>query len=219
MSSGLRARLPWRARAQYLLSATYFLSGWTLLLYMSLPVVRLLFGVQPLARITADQFLIHFAPYYCGALATVALAGSGTYTFGAFALATSNFWIHIYATLGALARRGKRFTTRSALVPLSLPASQAAVTFTRLKLSVRLGSRARGTAKKVGGSLFFANVAGTTDALVRPTPQGADASFVLRGRKSPRRTKAPTGQRRDCGRCCSTRTKTSSRKRCRRSGP
>ena len=105
----LRSRLPWRARAQYLLSATYFLSGWTLLLYMSLPVVRLLFGIQPLARITADQFLIHFAPYYCGALGAVALAGSGTYTFGAFALASSSFWIHVQATLGALFRRTARF--------------------------------------------------------------------------------------------------------------
>jgi hypothetical protein len=105
----LRARLPWRTRIQYLLSATYFLSGWTLLLYMSLPVVRLLFGLQPLASITADQFLIHFAPYYCGALGAVALAGSGTYTFGAFALASSSFWIHVQATIGAVLRRAATF--------------------------------------------------------------------------------------------------------------
>jgi cellulose synthase (UDP-forming) len=105
----VRSRLPWRTRIQYLLSATYFLSGWTLLLYMSLPVVRLLFGLQPLARISADQFLIHFAPYYCGALGAVSLAGSGTYTFGAFALASSSFWIHIQATIGAVLRRAARF--------------------------------------------------------------------------------------------------------------
>ena len=105
----LRARLPWRARAQYLLSACYFLSGWTLLLYMSLPVIRLLFGIQPLAQITADQFLLHFAPYYCGALAAVALAGWGTYTFGAFALSACSFWIHVQATVGAITRRAARF--------------------------------------------------------------------------------------------------------------
>ena len=105
----LRARLPWRTRAQYLLSASYFLSGWTLLLYMALPVLRLLFGLQPLASVDANQFLIHFAPYYCGALAAVALAGSGTYTFGAFALSASNFWIHVQATIGALLRRAVRF--------------------------------------------------------------------------------------------------------------
>ena len=105
----LRSRLPWRARMQYLLSATYFLSGWTLVLYMSLPVIRLLFGIQPLAGITANQFLIHFAPYYCGALGAVALAGSGTYTFGAFALSACNFWIHVQATIGALLGRAARF--------------------------------------------------------------------------------------------------------------
>ena len=37
----LRARLPWRLRLQYLLSATYFLSGLTLVVYMSLPVARI----------------------------------------------------------------------------------------------------------------------------------------------------------------------------------
>ncbi len=105
----LRSRLPWRARIQYLLSATYFLSGWTLLLYMSLPVIRLLFGVQPLASITANQFLIHFAPYYLGALAAVALAGSGTYTFSAFALSACSFWIHVQATIGAVFHRAARF--------------------------------------------------------------------------------------------------------------
>jgi cellulose synthase/poly-beta-1,6-N-acetylglucosamine synthase-like glycosyltransferase len=105
----LRSRLPWRTRLQYLLSAGYFLSGWTLLLYMSLPVIRLLFGIQPLAQITADQFLLHFAPYYCGALAAVALAGWGNYTFGAFALSACSFWIHVQATIGAITRRAARF--------------------------------------------------------------------------------------------------------------
>jgi cellulose synthase/poly-beta-1,6-N-acetylglucosamine synthase-like glycosyltransferase len=105
----LRSKLPWRLRIQYLLSATYFLSGFTLLIYMSLPVIRILFGIQPLAASTADQFLLHFAPYYCAALATVALAGSGTYTFNAFALAAGSFWIHIQALFTALLRRPARF--------------------------------------------------------------------------------------------------------------
>jgi cellulose synthase (UDP-forming) len=105
----LRARIPWRLRLQYLLSSTYFLTGWTLVVYMSLPVIRILTGEQPLAAATADQFLLHFAPYYCAALATVALAGSGTYTFNAFALAAGSFWIHIQATLTGLLRRPARF--------------------------------------------------------------------------------------------------------------
>jgi cellulose synthase/poly-beta-1,6-N-acetylglucosamine synthase-like glycosyltransferase len=107
--SVLRARLPWRLRLQYLLSATYFLSGLTLLVYMSLPVTRILLGAQPLAAATADQFLLHFAPYYCGALATVAMAGYGTYTFEAFALASGSFWIHVQAAINTLLRRPARF--------------------------------------------------------------------------------------------------------------
>src|SRR5262249_41814993 len=105
----LRARLPWRLRAQYLLSSTYFLSGLTLVIYMSLPVIRMLTGAQPLAAATADQFLLHFAPYYCGALATVAMAGYGTYTFDAFALAAGSFWIHVQAAINTLLHRKARF--------------------------------------------------------------------------------------------------------------
>ena len=105
----LRSKLPWRVRLQYLLSSTYFLSGLTLLIYMSLPVVRILTGAQPLAAATADQFLLHFAPYYVGALATVALAGYGTYTYEAFALASGSFWIHIQAAINSLLRRPTRF--------------------------------------------------------------------------------------------------------------
>jgi cellulose synthase (UDP-forming) len=105
--SVLRARLPGRVRAQYLLSSMYFLSGWTLLIYMTFPVVRILSGAQPIAAGSADQFLIHFVPYFLVALGAVALAGAGSYTFSAFALSASTFWIHVQATLRALVgRRG-----------------------------------------------------------------------------------------------------------------
>jgi cellulose synthase (UDP-forming) len=105
----LCARLPWRLRLQYLLSASYFLTGWTLLVYMALPVIRILTGLQPLASVSADQFLLHFAPYFIVALSTVALAGAGSYTFGAFALASASFWIHVHAAIAACLRRPARF--------------------------------------------------------------------------------------------------------------
>jgi cellulose synthase (UDP-forming) len=105
----LRARLPWRLRLQYLLSASYFLSGWTVLIYMTLPVTRLVTGAQPVAGASASQFLTHFAPYFAAALLTVATAGAGTYTFAAFCLATASFWIHVQATLSATLRRRHRF--------------------------------------------------------------------------------------------------------------
>jgi cellulose synthase (UDP-forming) len=105
----LRARLPWRLKVQYVLSASYFLSGWTVLVYMSFPVVRLLTGAQPLAGINAPEFLLHFAPYFAVALTTAALAGAGAYTFAAFALAAASFWIHVLSTVFTVLRRKGSF--------------------------------------------------------------------------------------------------------------
>jgi len=105
----VRARLPWKLRAQYLLSATYFLSGWTVLVYMTLPVVRILTGAQPLAGASSDQFLLHFAPYFSAALLMVATAGAGSYTYSAFCLAVASFWIHVCASLSMLRRGSARF--------------------------------------------------------------------------------------------------------------
>jgi cellulose synthase (UDP-forming) len=87
----LRTKLPVVQKLQHLLSASYFLTGWTVLLYMSLPVIRIATGEQPIAGAGADQFLIHFAPYFGLALLAVALAGAGTYTWRAFALAFSSW--------------------------------------------------------------------------------------------------------------------------------
>lgn len=105
----LRAKLPLKLKAQYLLSGLYFLSGWTVLIYMSFPVIRLLGGGQPIGGIDAPEFLLHFAPYFAVALTTAALAGAGSYTFAAFALAAANFWIHVLATVYTVLRRSGSF--------------------------------------------------------------------------------------------------------------
>jgi cellulose synthase (UDP-forming) len=103
----LRSSLPARLKAQYALSAGYFLTGWTVLIYMMFPVVRLLTGAQPLAATTADQFLGHFAPYFGLSLLAVTALGGGAYTFKAFALQAASFWIHVQSTvLTVLGRRG-----------------------------------------------------------------------------------------------------------------
>ena len=101
----LRPGCRWRKKLQYLLSASYFLSGWTVLVYLSLPVIRILTGAQPLAGAAADSFLAAFAPYFALSLATVASVGGGTYTFAAYSLATSTFWIHVHATIRCCARQ------------------------------------------------------------------------------------------------------------------
>jgi cellulose synthase (UDP-forming) len=102
LSTAARSRLPFRQKAQFLLSSLFFLTGWTYLIYMALPVVRILGGQQALASATAAQFLAHFAPYFCASMLTVAVAGQGCYSFAGFALMEASFWIHVSSTLRTL---------------------------------------------------------------------------------------------------------------------
>lgn len=105
----LRSVLPWRVRIQYVLSSMFFLTGWTFLVYMALPVIRLLTGAQPVAEASADQFLLHFLPYFGGAILSVAIAGEGRYSFEAFTLMAANFWVHVHASVRTMLRRPGRF--------------------------------------------------------------------------------------------------------------
>jgi cellulose synthase (UDP-forming) len=105
----LAARLPLKVRLNYLLSAGFWLTGWTVLVYVSFPIVRILTGEQPVAVASADQFLVHWAPYFAAALATVALSARGSYTFSAFALMSASFWIHVQASLLTFLRRRGTF--------------------------------------------------------------------------------------------------------------
>jgi cellulose synthase (UDP-forming) len=105
----LRSALPMRQKVQYLLSSMFFLTGWTYVVYMALPVVRIVGGQQALAGATAAQFLAHFVPYFTFCMLTVAVAGQGSYTFGAFSLMEASFWIHVGASFSTLLRRRKGF--------------------------------------------------------------------------------------------------------------
>lgn len=108
----IRAELPLKIRMQYLFSSLFFLSGWTFALYMTIPVIRIFTGAQPLNGATAAQFLLHFAPYFCISLLAVAVAGAGTYTFDAFALLIASFWIQIASTVFVvLGRKGSFVVT------------------------------------------------------------------------------------------------------------
>jgi cellulose synthase (UDP-forming) len=148
----LRARLPLSMKAQYLLSSMYFLTGWTVLIYMALPVIRILTGRQPLAAANADQFLVHFGPYFGLALATVAVAGAGKYTFRAFTLAAASFWVHVAATFAVLLRRRGRFV----VTPKSGTGERQplAVWPTLLAILVLAGAAAYGLAHSRGPAMF-----------------------------------------------------------------
>jgi cellulose synthase (UDP-forming) len=99
IGTAIRARLPFRLRLQYLHASLFFLTGWTILLYVSLPAVRIFTGAQPFNGSTSSQMLLYFAPYYAISLVAVAAAGGGSYTFDAYCLFIANFWIQIVATV------------------------------------------------------------------------------------------------------------------------
>ena len=98
----IRANIPFRIRLQYLHSCLFFLTGWTILLYLSLPVIFIFTGAQPFNGSTSTEMLLYFAPYYIISLVVVAAAGGGSYTFEAYCLYIANFWIQIAATIYVL---------------------------------------------------------------------------------------------------------------------
>jgi cellulose synthase (UDP-forming) len=174
----VRARLPWRLRAQYLLSGVYWLSGWTVLIYMSFPVIRIVAGVQPLDHLTAPLFLLHFAPYFVVALSTAALASGGSYTFTALALTSASYWIFILASLLTLARRPGSFkvtpkTAGAGRQPRAVAPALAAIAVLALASIWGLArSQDSATFNNVAFALLHICVltTGCWPALVRPAP-------------------------------------------------
>jgi cellulose synthase (UDP-forming) len=105
----LFGHLPLRLRAQYLLAASSFLSGITTLVYLSLPLVRIFGGVQPIRHGAAAAFLVHFLPYFAASLLSISIAGAGAFSFGAYSLSIACFWVQVVAIARCLTRRRSRF--------------------------------------------------------------------------------------------------------------
>jgi cellulose synthase (UDP-forming) len=177
----LRSRMPLKLKAQYALSASYFLTGWTILVYMAFPVVRILTGAQPLAATTADQFLAHFAPYFGLALIGVTFMGGGVYTFKAFALQSASFWIHVRAgVLALLGRRGSFVVTpKEGAVERQPRAVWPALAAVVVLVGTAAYGLSRGHDPSTLNNVAFAGLhvcvllAGAWPALRRPEPIGA----------------------------------------------
>ncbi len=192
LPSILRARIPLRQRFQYLLSSMYFLSGWTVLIYMSLPVIRITTGAQPLAGASADAFLFHFVPYFGFALLNVARAGSGGYSFGAFALSAASFWIHVQSSiLQLLGKRGRFVVTpkRGASGRQPSTALPALIAVGVLGVATLLGlarSQSPATLNNVAFAALHISVllAGSWPALVGPRRRAASDRERLESRQA-----------------------------------
>jgi cellulose synthase (UDP-forming) len=98
----VRGKMPLRVRLLYSHSCAFWLSGWTILIYLSLPVIFIFTGAQPFSGSTASEMLLYFAPFFAINLIVVATAGGNSYTFDAFCVYVANFWVHIAASVYVL---------------------------------------------------------------------------------------------------------------------
>jgi cellulose synthase (UDP-forming) len=104
------SRLGIRRRISYLLAASTWLAGFTTLVYLALPLIRIFGGMQPLRHGAAWAFLEHFAPYFAASILTMSIASAGHFTFGAYALRATCFWVDVAAFGRCALRRRRRFT-------------------------------------------------------------------------------------------------------------
>ena len=178
------ARLPMRLKLQYLLSGLYWITGWTVLVYMTFPVITILTGAQPLENLTAPQFLLHFTPYFVLALSAAALAGRGSFTFTAIAVQAATFWLHIIASVLTLLRRRGSFKVtpkvgvEGAQPRVVWPTLVAVVVLVGVSIFGLIRARDAATINNVAFALFHVTVllAGSWAALRPPAPVTSLAS-------------------------------------------
>lgn len=181
----LRSRTKLRTKVSTLLSATYFLSGWAILINMCWPVVWVLTGALPLAQVSADRFLLHFAPYFAASLVTLGVASNGAYTWSAYSLACSNFAVQINSTFAALRRKERAFvvTPKHGNTGLHLRAAAPPLIAAIILAATAVAGIAKGMSP--------ANVNNVTFALLHVTVMAAGARYGLRLASRGRAARAP----------------------------
>ena len=114
--AGLSPAASW----QYLVATSYWLTGWTILVYLSLPVARLVFGLPVLVDPTG-AFAVHFLPYFLIAVVGLGRMTGGGYTWRGLVLNWGSFFVHVRATLAVLLRRQGGFAVTSKRALLGTP--------------------------------------------------------------------------------------------------
>jgi cellulose synthase (UDP-forming) len=104
--------LPRTTRWQYLVATSYWLTGWTILIYLSLPVFRLVFGL-PVIDDPTGSFAVHFLPYFLIAVVGLGRVTDGAYTWRGLVLNWGSFAVHVRATLAVLRGRPGGFAVTS----------------------------------------------------------------------------------------------------------
>lgn len=108
----LRQGLSTGQKLQYLLSASYYLSGSIILLDALLPIVFLLTGETPIVTSTMTLALV-FVPYMWINLYVLQRTSNFTYSYQAIAFSLSAWWLQITAMAAVLANRKTSFAVTS----------------------------------------------------------------------------------------------------------
>ena len=108
----LRHGLSTRQKLQYLLSASYYLSGSVILLDALLPIVFLLTGETPIVTSTMTLAMV-FVPYMWINLYVLQRTSNFAYSYQAIAFSLSAWWLQITAMAAVLANRKTSFAVTS----------------------------------------------------------------------------------------------------------
>jgi len=104
----LRRHMPLRLRVQYAWSAMYYLTSLTTILYMALPCLFLLFGIQTVSALSTD-FIGHFLPYIFTTIFILARSAEGRLRFRAIQLSYGLFPVFAGAFYSVLTGRKAGF--------------------------------------------------------------------------------------------------------------
>lgn len=107
-----RTGLSWSQRLQYLLSASYYLSGSVIILDALLPIVFLLTGQTPIVTSTMTLALI-FVPYMWINLYVLQRTSNFSYSYQAIAFSLSAWWLQLTALAAVLTDRKTAFAVTS----------------------------------------------------------------------------------------------------------
>ncbi len=107
-----RQGLSWPQKMQYLLSASYYLSGSVILIDALLPIVYLLTAETPIVTSTMTLALV-FVPYMWINLYVLQRTSNFTYSYQAIAFSLSAWWLQITAMAAVLGNRKTSFAVTS----------------------------------------------------------------------------------------------------------
>ena len=108
----LRRGLSFQQKLQYLTSASYYLTGFVVLMNAVLPLIFFFFGLV-VFNITTMSLAAIFIPYIFLSLLTLQISSNYTFTFRALAFSYGSFWLQIRAVLAVLSNQKTSFTVTS----------------------------------------------------------------------------------------------------------